>query len=59
MGFSWGYGVIDGIDRRRTLLAHDGRYGNCYLITTAITTSSVVSSYSQAGCYKKGTLPVA
>ena len=47
------------LDRRRTLLAHDDEFGNCYLITTAITTSSVVSGYDQAGCYKKGTLPVA
>ena len=63
MGFSWGSPLppeeVQPVDRRRTLLAHDDEFGNCYLITTAITTSSVVSGYDQAGCYKKGTLPVA
>jgi hypothetical protein len=52
------------IDRRRTLLAHDepavaGEYGWCYRITTAITTSYVDSNFIQAGCYTKGTLPIA
>ena len=57
-GFSWGVRPYLGW-RRRTLLAHDDEVGNCYLITTAITTSSVDSGFIQAGCYKKGTLPVA
>jgi hypothetical protein len=52
------------LDRRRTLLAHDepavaGVYGYCYLITTAITTSYLDSSFTYAGCYTKGALPVA
>ena len=58
MGFSWGSPVSPEFVRRRTLLAHDDEFGDCYLITTAITSSSD-SSYSHAGCYKKGTLPVA
>jgi hypothetical protein len=45
-------------------LAHDepavaGEYGWCYRITTAITTSYVDSNFIQAGCYTKGTLPIA
>ena len=63
MGFSWGSPLppeeVQPVVRRRTLLAHDDEFGNCYLFTTAITTSSVAYGYSQAGCYEKGTLPVA
>ena len=59
-GFSWGVRPPLLIrNHRRTLLAHDDEVGLCYLIMTAITTSSVDSGFIQAGCYKKGTLPVA
>ena len=61
MGFSWG--LLDPnaiLDRRRTLLAHDepavaGETGNCYLMTSTPTSSSVYSFYLQAGCYAKST----
>jgi hypothetical protein len=60
-GFSWGIytGFVGGVDRRRTLLAHDepavdGVYGSCYLMTSRPTSSSSSWGYTPAGCYAKG-----
>jgi hypothetical protein len=52
--------LITGVDRRRTLLAHDepavdGLYGYCFLMTSTPTISYEYSSYfTAAGCYAKG-----
>jgi hypothetical protein len=70
-GFSWGLNVppsppppvVAGVDRRRTLLAHDepavdGMTGSCYLMTSRPTSSSIASSaFTAAACYAKGAPP--
>jgi hypothetical protein len=71
MGFSWGLTAPPPpppsaspppafINKRRALLAHDepavaGEVGLCFLMTSFPNTSSVVSNYTHAGCYAKGT----